>query len=83
MKSHLKVHQSNVSRVVKPLSKDKDNMVNMICAIFTLVLLKRLSKEQDKHRMLSFQTKNKKLKRLIDLKIKNRHLSQLYKVKIK
>ena len=41
---------------------------------FTLVLLKGISKEQYKHRMLSFQTKKKKLKRLIDLKIKNSNI---------
>ena len=50
-------------------------MVNMIGASFTLVLLKRISKEQYKHRMLSFQTKNKKLKCLINLKIKNSNLN--------
>ena len=41
---------------------------------FTLVLLKGISKEQYRHRMLSFQTKKKKLKRLIDLKIKNNNI---------
>ena len=46
MKSHLEEHQNNLSRVMKSLSKDKDNMVNMIGASFTLVLLKRISKEQ-------------------------------------
>ena len=46
---------------MKSLSKDKHNMVNMIGASFTLVLLKRISKEQYKHRMLPFQTKNKKI----------------------
>ena len=56
---------------MKSLSKNKDNMVDMIGASFTLVLLKRISKEQYKHRMLQFQTKNKKLKRLIDLKVQN------------
>ena len=61
MKTHLKEHQNNLSRVMKSLSKDKDNMVNMIGASFTLVLLKRISKEQYKHRMLPFQTKNKKI----------------------
>ena len=50
-------------------------MVNMIGASFTLVLLKRISKEQYKHRMLSFQTMNKKLKCLINLKIKNSNLN--------
>ena len=50
-------------------------MVNMIGASFTLVLLKRISKEQYKHRMLSLQTMNKKLKCLIDLKIKNSNLN--------
>ena len=54
MKSHLKKHQNNLSRVLKSLSKDKDSMVNMIGASFTLVLLKRMSKEQYKHRILSF-----------------------------
>ena len=49
-------------------------MANMIGASFTLVLLKRIPKEQHKHRMLSFPTKNKKLKRLIDLKIKNSNI---------
>ena len=66
MKSYLKENQNNLSRVIKSLSKDKDSIVNMISASFTLVLLKRISKEQYKHRMLSFQTKNEKLKRLID-----------------
>ena len=56
---------------MKSLSKNKDNMVDMIGASFTLVLLKHISKEQYKHRMLQFQTKNKKLKRLIDLKVQN------------
>ena len=37
---------------MKSLSKNKDNMVDMIGASFTLVLLKRISKEQYKHRML-------------------------------
>ena len=50
-------------------------MVNMKGASFTLVLLKRTSKEQYKHRMLCFQTKNKKLKRLINLKIKNSNIN--------
>ena len=50
-------------------------MVNMIGASFTLVLLKRISKEQYKHRMLLLQTMNKKLKCLIDLKIKNSNLN--------
>ena len=45
---------------MKSLSKDKSNMINMIGASFTLVLLKRISKEQYKHRMLAFQTKNKR-----------------------
>ena len=49
-------------------------MANMIGASFTLVLLKRIPKEQHKHRMLSLQTKNKKLTRLIDLKIKNSNI---------
>ena len=43
----------------------------MIGASFTLVLLKGISNAQYKHRMLSFQTKNKKLNLLIDFKIKN------------
>ena len=47
----------------------------MIGASFTLVLLKRISKEQYKHRMLLLQTMNKKLKCLIDLKIKNSNLN--------
>ena len=50
-------------------------MVNMKGASFTLVLLKRTSKEQYKQRMLWFQTKNKKLKRLINLKIKNSNIN--------
>ena len=75
MKSYLKEHQNNFSRVIKSLSKDKDSMVNMIGASFTLVLLERISKEQYKHRMLSFQTKNKKLNRLIDLKTKNSNIN--------
>ena len=66
IKSELKEHQNNLSRVMQPLSKDKDSMVHMIGASFTLVLLKRMSKEQYKQRMLSYQTKNKTLKRLID-----------------
>ena len=66
MKSYLKENQNSLSRVIKSLSKDKDSIVNMISASFTLVLLKRISKEQYKHRMLSFQTKNEKLKRSID-----------------
>ena len=45
---------------MKSLSKHKDSMVNMKSVNFTLVLLKRISKEQYKHRMLSLQTKNKK-----------------------
>ena len=61
--------------LMKSLSKDKDSIFNMIGASFTLVLLKRISKEQYKHRMLSFQTKNEKLKRLIDLKIKNSNIN--------
>ena len=46
-------------------------MVNMIDATFRLLLLKHISKEQYKYRLLSLQTKKKKLKRLIDLKVKN------------
>ena len=53
----------------------KDRMVNMIGITFTLLLLKRISKEQYKHRMFSLQTKNKKLKRLIDLKVKNSNIN--------
>ena len=75
MKSHLKEHQNNLGRVMKSLSKDKDSMVNMIGITFTLLLLKRISKEQHKHRMLSLQTKNKRLKRLIDLKVKNSNIN--------
>ena len=44
MKSHLKEHQNNLSRIMKSLSKDKDSMFNMIDASFTLVLLKCISK---------------------------------------
>ena len=77
VKSHLREHQNNLSRVMKSLSKDKDSMVHMLGASLTLVLLKRISKEQYKHKMLSFQTMNKKLKRLIDLKIKNSNLNNL------
>ena len=62
---------------MKSLSKDKDSMVHMLGASLTLVLLKRISKEQYKHKMLSFQTMNKKSKRLIDLKIKNSNLNNL------
>ena len=75
MKSHLKEHKNNLSRVMKSLLKEKDSMVNMISASFTLILLKRISKEQYKYRMLSFQTMNKKLKRLIDLKTKNSNIN--------
>ena len=75
MKSYLKENQNNLSRVIKSLSKDKDSIVNMIGESFTLVLLKRISKEQYKHRMLSFQTKNEKLKCLIDSKIKNSNIN--------
>ena len=32
MKSDLREHQNNLSRVMKSLLKDKDNMVNMIGA---------------------------------------------------
>ena len=66
MKSHLKEHQNNLSRVMKSLSKDEDGMVNMIC----VNLLKCISKKY-KHRILTLQTKNRKLKRLIELKVKN------------
>ena len=34
IKSHLKEHQNNLSRVMQSLSKDKDSMVNMIGASF-------------------------------------------------
>ena len=51
IKSHLKKHQNDLSRVMKSVSKDKDSMVNMIGVNFTLVLLKRISKEQYKHRI--------------------------------
>ena len=54
MKSHLKEHQNNLSRVMKSSSKDKGSMVNMIGVYFTLVLIKHISKEQYKCRMLSF-----------------------------
>ena len=46
MKSHLKKHQNNLSRVIKSFSKDKDSMVNIVGINFTLVLLKLISKEQ-------------------------------------
>ena len=42
MKSHLKEHQNNLSRVMKSLSKDKDSKVNMIGVSFKLLLLKRV-----------------------------------------
>ena len=71
MESYLKEHQNNLRRVTKSLSKDKDSIVNRVGVSFTLALLKRISKEQHKHRMLSFQTRTKKLERLVDLKIKN------------
>ena len=44
---------------MKSLSKGKDSTVNTIVGTFTLVLLKRVSKEQYKHRIISLQTKNK------------------------
>ena len=75
MKFHLKEHQNNLRRVIKSLSIDKGNMVNLIGITFTLLLLKRIYKEQYKHRMLSLQTKNKKLKRLIDLKVNNSNIN--------
>ena len=56
------------------MKPEETSMANMIGASFTLVLLKRIPKEQHKHRMLSLQTKNKKLTRLIDLKIKNSNI---------
>ena len=63
-----------INVLIKVLKPEETSMANMIGASFTLVLLKRIPKEQHKHRMLSFQTKNKKLKRLIDLKIKNSNI---------
>ena len=61
---------------MKSLSKDKDSIFNMIGASFTLVLLKRISKEQYKHdEMLSFQTRSKTLRRLIDLETKNTNIN--------
>ena len=45
MKSDLKEHQNDLNRVMKSLSKDKDSMINKIGVNFTLVLLKRISKE--------------------------------------
>ena len=75
MKSHLKKHQNDLSRVMKSISKDKDSMVNMIGVNFTLVLLKRISKEQYKHTIGSLQAKNRKLKRLIELKVKSSNIS--------
>ena len=62
--------------LMKSLSKDKDSIFNMIGASFTLVLLKRISKEQYKHdEMLSFQTRSKTLRRLIDLETKNTNIN--------
>ena len=61
--------------LVKSLSKDKDSIFNMIGASFTLVLLKRISKEQYKHGMLSFQTRSKTLRLLIDLETKNTNIN--------
>ena len=75
MKSHLKKHQNDLSRVMKSISKDKDSIVNMIGVNFTLVLSKRISKEQYKRRILSLQAKNRKLKRLIELKVKSSNIS--------
>ena len=63
-----------INVLIKVLKPEETSMANMIGASFTLVLLKRIPKEQHKHRMLPFQTKNKKLKRLIDLKIKNSNI---------
>ena len=70
VKSHLKEHQNNLSRVMKSLSKDEDGMVNMI----GVNLLKCISK-QYKHRMLTLQTKNRKLKCLTELKVKNSNIN--------
>ena len=70
VKSHLKEHQNNLSRVMKSLSKDEDGMVNMI----GVNLLKCISK-QYKHRMLTRQTKNRKLKCLTELKVKNSNIN--------
>ena len=46
MKSYLKEYQNILIRVVKSLSKDEDSMVNVTGVNFTLVLSKRISKEQ-------------------------------------
>ena len=77
MKSHLKEHQNNFGRIMKSLSKDKDSMVNVVGVKFAIVLLKHISKEHYKHKMLSLQTKNKKLKRLIELKVKNSNINKI------
>ena len=61
MKSHLKEHQNNLSRVMKYLSKDKDSIVNMIGVSFTLVLLKSISKEQYQRTILSFSNQKQNI----------------------
>ena len=48
MKSNLKEHQNNLSRVMESLPKDKYSMVNMRCENLILVLSKCISKEQYK-----------------------------------
>ena len=59
IKFHLKEHQNNLSRAIKSLSKDKDSMVNMIGASFTLVLLRHISTEQYKHWCYHFKLRTK------------------------
>ena len=59
MKSHLKEHQNNLSRVMKSLSKDKDSTVNMIGASFTLVLLKRILKNSINIEFYHFKLRTK------------------------
>ena len=64
---------NNLSRIIlyQSLSKDKYCIVNLIGINITLVLVKCISKQ----RMLSLQTKNKKLKRLIELIVKNSNIN--------
>ena len=65
-----------LSKIIKSLSKGKDSMANVIGINLTLVLLKRISKEQYKQNMSSLKTKNKRLKHLLGSKVKNSNVNK-------
>ena len=48
-----------INVLIKVLKPEETSMANMIGASFTLVLLKRIPKEQHKHRMYRFRLRTK------------------------